>query len=124
MPRGDGTGPMGMGPMTGRAVGYCAGYNAPGYIDPVFRRGVCGAGVLRGAGRGNKWRNWYHAAGQPFRTWVNRQPWWGPGRDLTSAYAKPMSKEAEIDMLKTEAANLENALQEIRDRLAKISEER
>ena len=25
MPLGDGTGPVGMGPMTGRAVGYCAG---------------------------------------------------------------------------------------------------
>ena len=26
MPRGDGTGPRGLGPMTGRAAGYCAGY--------------------------------------------------------------------------------------------------
>ncbi|MGI6097596.1 MAG: DUF5320 domain-containing protein, partial [Dethiobacteria bacterium] len=26
MPRGDGSGPAGMGPMTGRAAGYCAGY--------------------------------------------------------------------------------------------------
>ncbi|NLG67487.1 MAG: DUF5320 domain-containing protein, partial [Actinobacteria bacterium] len=25
MPRGDGTGPEGMGPMTGRGAGYCAG---------------------------------------------------------------------------------------------------
>ena len=30
MPRGDGTGPMGMGPMTGRAAGFCAGYNSAG----------------------------------------------------------------------------------------------
>ena len=29
MPRGDGTGPMGMGPMTGRGMGYCTGYNWP-----------------------------------------------------------------------------------------------
>ena len=34
MPRGDGTGPAGMGPMTGRAAGYCAGYNMPGYMNP------------------------------------------------------------------------------------------
>jgi hypothetical protein len=33
MPRGDGTGPGGMGPMTGRAAGYCAGYNVPGYMQ-------------------------------------------------------------------------------------------
>ncbi|MCD6382905.1 MAG: DUF5320 domain-containing protein, partial [Thermoplasmata archaeon] len=25
MPWGDGTGPMGMGPMTGRGAGYCSG---------------------------------------------------------------------------------------------------
>lgn len=31
MPRGDGTGPMGMGPMTGRAAGYCVGNNVPGF---------------------------------------------------------------------------------------------
>ena len=43
MPRGDGTGPQGMGPMTGRAAGYCAGYNAPGYANPIAGRGF-GAG--------------------------------------------------------------------------------
>ncbi len=49
MPRGDGTGPAGMGPMTGRAAGYCAGYGVPGYMNPLggrraFYRGVPGAG--------------------------------------------------------------------------------
>jgi len=33
MPRGDRTGPAGMGPMTGRAAGYCAGYPVPGYMN-------------------------------------------------------------------------------------------
>jgi len=35
MPFGDGTGPMGMGPMTGRAAGYCAGYPTPGVANPI-----------------------------------------------------------------------------------------
>jgi len=35
MPRGDGTGPLGSGPMTGRAAGYCAGYPVPGYMNPI-----------------------------------------------------------------------------------------
>ncbi len=35
MPFGDGTGPMGFGPMTGRAAGYCAGYPAPGSMNPM-----------------------------------------------------------------------------------------
>jgi hypothetical protein len=39
MPGGDRTGPMGMGPMTGRAAGYCAGYPVPGYMDPIPGRG-------------------------------------------------------------------------------------
>jgi hypothetical protein len=49
MPRGDGTGPAGMGPMTGRGAGYCAGNDAPGYMNPAggrrtFYRGAPGAG--------------------------------------------------------------------------------
>ncbi|MFW6189453.1 MAG: DUF5320 domain-containing protein [Planctomycetota bacterium] len=39
MPRGDGTGPLGMGPMTGRAAGYCAGFAGPGFANPVPGRG-------------------------------------------------------------------------------------
>jgi len=39
MPAGDGTGPLGWGPMTGRAAGYCAGFPVPGYINPIVGRG-------------------------------------------------------------------------------------
>ena len=53
MPFGDGTGPAGLGPMTGRA----AGYPVPGYMNPaVGRAGFYGAGALAvgpyGAGYG------------------------------------------------------------------------
>ncbi len=47
MPRGDGTGPNGLGSMTGRAAGYCNGYSVPGFINPGF-----GCGFGRGGGRG------------------------------------------------------------------------
>jgi len=40
MPFGDGTGPAGLGPMTGRAAGYCAGYGVPGYMNPLPGRAV------------------------------------------------------------------------------------
>jgi len=43
MPWGDGTGPMGMGPMTGRAAGFCAGYGVPGYANPIPRGAAYGA---------------------------------------------------------------------------------
>jgi hypothetical protein len=40
MPFGNGTGSAGMGPMTGRAAGFCAGYPVPGYMNPVGARGA------------------------------------------------------------------------------------
>ena len=39
MPRGDRMGPGGVGPMSGRAAGYCAGYSGPGFMNPSPRRG-------------------------------------------------------------------------------------
>jgi len=56
MPGGDGTGPQGLGPRTGRAAGYCAQYPVPGYANPNL-----GRGFYRGGGRGR--RNLYYATG-------------------------------------------------------------
>jgi len=53
MPRGDGTGPNGQGQLTGRGMGYCAGSNAPGFMNGGFGRGM-GRGF--GRGRGFAWR--------------------------------------------------------------------
>ena len=72
MPKGDKTGPVGMGPMTGRAAGYCAGYDMPGYTNAVFGRGIStnftrtllsGMGCFGGGGRGR--RNMFYATGIP-----------------------------------------------------------
>jgi len=53
MPRGDGTGPAGMGRMSGRGMGFCAGFDAPGFMNPGFGRGFGrGRGMGRGFGRG------------------------------------------------------------------------
>jgi len=49
MPRGDGTGPNGMGPMTGRGAGLCAGFDSSGFVNGGFARGF-------GRGRGFAWR--------------------------------------------------------------------
>jgi len=52
MPRGDRTGPWGDGPMTGRQLGYGAGYDSPGYT----KGSGGGLGRLfRGRGRGFFW---------------------------------------------------------------------
>ena len=42
MPRGDGTGPWGQGPMTGWGAGFCRGYGMRGYAGSV--RGGFGRG--------------------------------------------------------------------------------
>ena len=53
MPRGDATGPMGMGPMTGRGARYCAGFGMPGYSNNAVGRDF-GMGFGRGAGVGGR----------------------------------------------------------------------
>jgi len=47
MPGGDGTGPTGFGPMSGRGAGYCAGYPFPGFMNPMQARpyGAVGPGA-------------------------------------------------------------------------------
>jgi hypothetical protein len=63
MPLGDGTGPAGMGSMTGRTAGFCAGYPVPGYMNPVVGRvGFYGPGASAfgpyGAGYGMPYGGW------------------------------------------------------------------
>jgi Family of unknown function (DUF5320) len=64
MPGRDGTGPRGLGPLTGRGAGSCAGAAAPGFLPG---RGF-GAGSGRGSGtvvRGGGWRHCFFATGVP-----------------------------------------------------------
>jgi hypothetical protein len=59
MPGGDRTGPMGAGPRTGRGMGYCSGYNWPGYTHPDL-------GFRSGFGYGGRgWRHRFFATGVP-----------------------------------------------------------
>ena len=60
MPFGDGTGPRGTGPMTGRGAGYCTGFGRPGFANPIHLRrwfgfGWRGWGRGRGRGLGRRW---------------------------------------------------------------------
>ena len=50
MPRYNGTGPRGQGPLSGRGMGYCA-QRAVGYYGRGYGRGI-GCGMGRGFGRG------------------------------------------------------------------------
>ena len=50
---GDGTGPLGMGSMTGRGAGICAGFKTPGYANLRV-----GRGMWFGRGRGYRHMFW------------------------------------------------------------------
>jgi hypothetical protein len=111
MPRGDRTGPAGTGPMTGRGAGYCAGYDMPGYANPVPGRGF-GTGPGGAWGRGHRWRNWYHATG--LRGWAR----FGGG-----PYAAPPTREDEVTSLKAQAGWLKQQLEAVQASLAELERE-
>ena len=104
MPRGDGTGPMGMGSMTGRAAGFCAGYSMPGFSNPYGGRFGRGMGWGRGRGMGGD------RFGFPFP-----QPVYG-----TVPYEPAYPKEQEMDWLKNQAKVMEDQLKGIQQRITEL----
>lgn len=106
MPRGDKTGPAGLGPMTGRGLGYCSGHGQPGYMTPGFGWG-------RGRGRGLGWgRGWGYPADFPL-------PSRYPVRPLTSFEEKEMLKE-EKEVLSNELKALKEEMNAIEERIKEI----
>ncbi|KUO72112.1 MAG: hypothetical protein APF77_00810 [Clostridia bacterium BRH_c25] len=96
MPRGDGTGPMGMGPMTGRGLGICAGiYTGIAALRCINRGTGYGMGFGRGRGFG---RMSYTAYGGAFK-----------------------SAEDEKEYLSNQAELLENQLHQVEKRLKDIN---
>lgn len=130
MPAGDRTGPGGMGPMTGRGMGYCGGYDAPGWASRgpgqrLYGRGgrSGGPGFGRGGG-GWGYRHWYHATGLP--RWARGQRFVGFGVPPAAAYGAPdapPSREQEMEMLKDEAEWLQEQLNAINQRMDELSGE-
>ena len=121
MPAGDGTGPTGMGPMTGRAAGFCAGFAMPGYQNPVAGAGFgMGFGRGRGAwgrGGGRGWRNAFYAPGLP--GWQRAAP-------VSSAWATAAAptKSQQVEALKNQAEYFEGALGELRKRIEEIESDK
>lgn len=124
MPRGDRSGPMGAGPMTGRALGYCAGYPAPGYATagPGYGRGAggYGGGGYGGGGRGFRHRFW--ATGIPGWERAGYAPAYGPPAGYAPPVAPPPRNEAAA--LKAESEYLAGVLEDIRSRLAELESEK
>lgn len=94
MPHGDRRGPMGMGPMTGRGRGFCAG----------------GAGFWRDSGDFN-------------RGWMGRGPGFGRGRGQRGGFAPWGISYNEADeraSLQAAAETLQSQIDEINRRLEEL----
>ena len=105
MPKGDRTGPWSRGPGTGRAMGYCAGFDRPGFMS--YGPGS-GRGWGRGFGRG--------MAGGPGR---------GMGfRGFAAPYAPgpfaPPPPEDEMKQLEFQADAIKQELTEIENRISEL----
>ncbi len=110
MPRGDRTGPNGMGPRTGRGAGFCSGFDRPGYMNGGAGTGFgYGRGMGRGYGRGMGF-------GRGF----------GYGYAPVGGYAAPYvpySKETEKGYLENEISVLKEQLKASEARLADLGDE-
>ena len=101
MPRGDGMGPMGLGPMSGKGNGYCAASR------PARKRTLCGTGF--GQGRGH--RRMYDCTGRP--AWARY------------GYAGSDTVQDAVDeqeMLKVQAQRLEDQLSSVKAQLEKFEQ--
>lgn len=97
MPFGDGTGPLGQGPRTGRGWGFCSGYPCPGYLNS----GVRGWGRRFGYG-------WRRGRG---RGWSI--PWQIPWQGSQDIEEEKEALNEELKILKDEMKTIEKRLKEL-----------
>lgn len=113
MPRGNFYGPMGMGPMSGRGAGFCAGYDTPGFAYPGY--------PMRGMRRGR------HGHGRFGRHGMMPMHPYGWGAMDFAAFPVPhpseMTTEEKADMLSTREAWLQEQLDEVRTELESLEKE-
>jgi hypothetical protein len=119
MPGGDRTGPLGAGPRTGRAAGFCAGFRMPGYANPNMGSGYgrgYGRGFGRGFNRGFRNRGWdYYGI-----------PSWGAPPNMPFGYNQPYYEKAayadELEQLRSQEKYLDDSLRELRERIKNLEQ--
>ncbi len=97
MPSGNRKGPEGAGPMTGRQLGYCAGYDEPGFVKDVPGRGM-GRGYGRGMGRG-----------------------YGRGRD--HVYERPVIVERQVVTSKDQEELIEDRINQMKNEIKTLEKQ-
>lgn len=108
MPAGDGTGPRGEGPLTGRAMGRCAGYPDGGYATAPGRGGGYGYYGRRGGG-GRGFRNRFYETGLPY--------WRRFPREQESAF-QPAPTETES--LRSQVQFVADTIERLADRVEQL----
>lgn len=121
MPGFDGTGPMGAGPMTGGARGYCnpvgVGYQPGsgqgfGYGRGLGRGRGFGGGFGPGYGRGRGY-------GRGFGPMAS-YPAWGPAYGPNYGVPYQVDPAEEVNMLRNEARSMKRGLDEINRRIEEL----
>jgi len=112
MPGRDRTGPRGLGPMTGRRLGFCSGA-----VEGGAPEGYYGPFLGRGPGRGWGWRRFTAGTTAPVRQWAGR------GGFGAADYSQWAPRD-ELSVLKDHISDLEEALDAARARMAQIERDR
>lgn len=119
MPRGDGTGPVGRGPMSGRAAGFCNNFSVPGFAN----------NMQRGFGRRNwHWETYgfgrgfghcYNASGlqRRARTWYPFNMW----ANYTDEDLKNDTLQNEEKFLMEKSTYLKKQINDIQKRIEQIN---
>jgi len=113
MPGGDRTGPEGYGSRTGRGLGYCSGYDNPGFVKGAPR----GRGFGRGFGR-----DWGRSRGF-WRRGHYSEPYYEPAPYYRTPYPES-NKEGEKTYLEEMVKGLEEELKTIKERLQELTKEK
>ena len=118
MPSGDRTGPMGAGAKSGRAAGFCAGFERPGYANTAMT-----GSLHRGMGRrrsgwcdplagGRCWRHRFSTTGRPRRMSSGGYP----------TAAQPGNSEFEKEFLRNRSQTLQSELDAVNKWLGEMEQ--
>ncbi len=123
MPGFDGTGPRGMGPMTGRGMGFCSSWGIGaayrGRMVPPYQQApypYYGGYAPYGSPVGMPYYGGYAPPGA--------SPYYGAGYSPGAApYAPQMTREQELDLLRSEAEAVKEQLGQIEARISGLEAE-
>jgi len=107
MPGFDGTGPRGMGPMTGGGRGFCSPWG--------IGAALAGYGAPQRMGYGYPYYGWSGAS----------YPFYGAPTSVPGAapFAPQMTREQELDLLKNQAQAMRGQLEQIEGRIQQLGSE-